>query len=242
VVVNLFAQIMKNEQIGSGNIQNNNYIEKLIKQITNNNNTYYYYDTLFLQTLIREEVKSLMDTVIKSISDMELKRNQYAQKEKVNKDSINRLNEKIKVYKDALSLLTEREQKLQVRKYNYLPLGVHQFSAKQTGKGILFLVTEAGLIGTGIGYCISSKANLKKHKDTKYEYWERDRFYDKYKRQLKTSGWLFASAGLMTILNYCDNFNWFRKNTKDISVSIVPASVFNLLYQPQMAITLHITF
>ena len=121
---------------------------------------------------------------------------------------------------------------------NFLPFGVHQFANKQTGKGILFAGTQAGLLGTSIGYRISANNNFNKHKNDKYEQWERDRFYGKYENHLRKSGWFLAGAAVMIGLNYCDNFNWFRKN----NLAVVPAPIFDLQGKPQMAMTLNVKF
>jgi hypothetical protein len=140
---------------------------------------------------------------------------------------------------DSAIFLLSLQKEIQAKKWNYLPFGIYQFrTQKDIGKGILFSVTEAGLLGTGIGYCISAQRNLRKHKDPKYEDWERDRFYDKYESQRGKSKWWFAGAALMIGLNYCDNFNWFRKN------NIKPASILTFDWQgkPQMTMALSIKF
>jgi len=102
--------------------------------------------------------------------------------------------------------------------FKFLPLGIHQFATKQTGKGILFAGTQAGLLGIGLGYYSSAKSNLEKHKSSEYEKWERDRFYDKYQNQRNLSRYFLAGAGVSILLNYFDNFNWFRKMEVAVNV------------------------
>lgn len=121
---------------------------------------------------------------------------------------------------------------------NFLPFGIHQFKNKQTGKGYFFAGTQGVLLGSGIGYCLSAKSNLKKHKDPKYEDWERDGFYNKYESRKNTSKWLFIGALAMIGWNYCDNFNWFRKN--NIETGFVP--ILDWQGRPQMAMTLKVGF
>lgn len=130
------------------------------------------------------------------------------------------------------------------KKYQYLPFGIHQFcDQKDIGKGLPFSVTEAVCLGVGIGYYISAQNNLRKHNDPKYEESERDRFYDKYEKQLCTQWYWYGGAVVAIALNYCDNFNWFRKNiNKNTSVELIPAPSFDYQGNPQMAMSLSIKF
>ena len=146
------------------------------------------------------------------------------------KDSIGYKNQRIAQLESIIQIQNST-------RFRYLPV-VHQVVTKQTGKAIFFATTEIGLLGTGIGYCVSAHNNLNKHKDNRYDQWERDRFYDKYENRLCTSGWLFAGAGLMVALNYCDNFNWFRKN--NIKLASVP--MFDWQGNPQMTMVVNVKF
>ncbi|MDR0558674.1 MAG: hypothetical protein LBG92_00750 [Prevotellaceae bacterium] len=153
------------------------------------------------------------------------------------------------IYKiDTLTIVTIYTDTIYIQqpinyKFNYIPFGVHQFTKKQTGKGIFFAATEGIPLVVGIAYYISAQHNLSKHKDPKYEDWERDRFYDKYEHKLKTSYWWFAGTGLMIALNYCDNFNWFRHRINDsTSATIIPSPMVDWQGKPQMAMTLSIKF
>ena len=167
---------------------------------------------------------------------------------KTNKDSLKRTyNPNTAVAYNGI-LITKKEVEQIIRRkknpngysgnFSAMPFGIHQFMNKQPGKGILFLVTETGLLGAGSGYCISAYRDLNKHKNDVYDHWERDRFYGKYKNRLRMSGWLFAGAATVAVLNYCDNFNWFRKS----SVAFVPATVFNWQGQLQLAMTVSTNF
>ena len=121
---------------------------------------------------------------------------------------------------------------------NLLPFGIHQFATKQPGKGIFFAGTQVGLLGTSLGYYISAQNNLKKNKSPEYEDWERDRFYDKYEYQRNLPYYFLAGAGVSILLNYFDNFNWFRKN--NIALGTIPT--FDWKGKPQIAMSVNIKF
>jgi hypothetical protein len=130
--------------------------------------------------------------------------------------------------------------KKHIKSSQYFPFGIHQFTdnKKNTGLGYVFAIAETALLGTGIGYCISAQNNLSKHKDFKYEDYERDSFYNKYINKRCTSVWLFAGAGAAIALNYFDNFNWFRKN----NIKFTPAPTLGWHGKPQMSMTVNVKF
>ena len=236
----LLAQQPIITQSGSGNTQTNNIntnkkeldrIEKLLIQSNAK------YDAQLLALKKNEEERAKIDS---------LQNRNIAQKDSML--LLTKERERL-LYESGMEKSTIESQKQQIKelkriiqiqnstRYRYLPV-VHQIVTKQTGKAIFFATTEIGLLGTGIGYRISACNDLKKHKDPKYADWERDKFYDKYESQLKSSGWFFAGAGLMIVLNYCDNFNWFRKN----NITLVAIPTFDWQGKPQMEMTVNVKF
>lgn len=193
------------DEIGKGEFNNPDsvYVGKIETQINVTNN---YMDYAAMEKIVYRAVsdakrEDLMGVIAYFV-------------DKLRQTNISNERERFK-YETIISALTAKKNS-----YNYLPFGVNQFVNNETGKGILFAGVEAGLLGAGIGYRISSKHNLEKHKDNSYDPWERDRFYDKYKSQRRTAGWYFAGTAVAIGLNYCDNFMWFRKN--NIRTAAIP--------------------
>ncbi|MDR3235135.1 MAG: hypothetical protein LBT48_00200 [Prevotellaceae bacterium] len=234
---NLFAEDPQQSNIqigGANNKQYNEYIKTLIKNIINN-------DTTAIKTVVENVIRKELMPILNALDEQKKEKEQllveYEQEKSISRAVIAQLKEELQIYKTARFLLENRQKELHAKRWNSLPL-IHQFATKQTGKGIVFSRMEAVLLGTGIGYCISAQNNLKKHKDPKYEQWERNNFYEKYENQLSTSGWWFAGAGAMILLIYCDNFNWFRKN----NIELVSTPLFDWQGKPQMAMTVNIKF
>lgn len=242
----LLAQQPIITQSGSGNTQTNNIntnkkeldrIEKLLRQSIAKQ------DTLLLALKKNEEERARIDS---------LHNKDIAQKDSIFYQALNKLTKKRErlLYESDMGKSTIESQKQQIEelkriiqiqkntKYTALPFGIHQFATKQTGKGIIFVGTQIGLLGTSIGYGISANNNFSKHKNNKYEKWERDRFYEKYENHLNNSGWFLAGAVVMIGLNYCDNFNWFRKN--NIGLAAIPT--FDWQGKPQMAMIFNVKF
>jgi tetratricopeptide (TPR) repeat protein len=123
--------------------------------------------------------------------------------------------------------------------YAYLPFGIKQFTDKQTGKGILFASTEPGLLMSGA--ILISKANRTYKEYLKKEGIERNMRKKDYDRQFNWSMGCFAVAGAMFLLNYCDNFNWFR-HSNDTGFKMTPAPTFDWQGKPQISMTVNINF
>lgn len=233
---------MAQVQIGRDAI-NSTIIGKYTKNVTDNNTTIIQTDSVAIKNISRKEAEVLINALNEEMNNTNLAISQLRQDVTANSSQIFTLEQRMLAYEDARRLTIERERELQAKKYNYLPFGVHQFKNKQTGKGILFSVTEIGLLGTSLGYHFSSGRNFNKHRDDKYDQWERDRFYSKYKSQQRTSRWLLGGALVVIGLNYCDNFDWFRHKINDnASVKINPVPMFEIQGKPQMALAVNINF
>jgi len=222
----------------------------------------YQINTKFLKKLNTiDRINEKIDSLYAIIRYIEF-RNEIAQKNLVEKsnendiksDSINKLKEEVQtltlqkqIVDSAYFLLKIKLQDLQngntYNKYQYLPLGIHQFSNNQVGKGILFSVTQVGLLGAGIGLSVKATQTYSKYKNLKaVGNLKHNLLYKDYKRQYYSAIGCFAGMGLMIVFNYFDNFNWFINKKQDKKVGVLPNTSFDSFGNAQMNVTMNINF
>ena len=232
IALDLFAQ---NEQkqihMGSGN--------NVIRYVTNNDYTIIQIDTAVIENLVKKEIDSVKAFLTEFINKQEQMLKQIEQKDVDNKNLITQLNEEIRIYKNALDLVNRKKQEIEAKRWNYLPFGVHQFTTKQTDRGILFLGTQIGLSISG-GFLASKTRNT--YNTLQNEPYQSEARHNNLKNsyRLQLTGTITCFAGVVAsiIWNYCDN----SKKERNENVSLAPTVMLDWQGKPQMGVNLSISF
>lgn len=138
--------------------------------------------------------------------------------------------------------IEELERIIQLQKntkYTALPLGIHQFVNGQTGDGIIFSITQIGLLTSG---SIFMNKYLKTRNTYLTEPYQSDvrhsTLRNSYRWQLTGSIASFLGAGASIWLNYLDNF----KSIQNKNIVFVPDAKLDIQGKPQMVMNLSIKF
>ena len=155
-------------------------------------------------------------------------------------DSVLSLKNRLQRMDYVLRLIKEREAEIALKKWSYLPFGVHQFSTKQIGKGVLFAGTQIGL--SVLGGCLA--ASMKDAYNTL-----QTEPYQSVARQKELSGRYYGRmAGTIVcftgvvaslIWNYCDNF---RKERHKENIVLSPVIINDWMGKSQVGVNLSVNF